>query len=650
VKPALLTLGARTRGRGRRHSGVAVSALSAAAVLCAVAYPGGAAASPGVPDSAKTLFSEDFENNPAAVVSPVTSYQGAPPLSETYTTDPEWAPDKTSCNGWITAFSNTGICVSGTANDNVRLMAQKLGIFAGDPTPDDNHVVSAYTDQGRDPGPNKIELQTVKPIPLPGSGSRFLVFSADVAAATCGSLRPSPYTALFAFYLLTGVKEVPLASSPTDVCATGRNLGNNVGGAPIIGGRITSEGSILFSGSQLGVRLRNAQGSGNGNDHAFDNILVSDASPQLDKAFGSPSVTRGTATSLTFTVTNTSELTAKDGWSFTDTLPTGLRIADPNDAATTCPAGVVTAEPGTQTVKVAGSLASGQPSCTVTLSVVGVQSGKVANGADQLTTVGLRKPAAPATVAVAEPTSGQSVRAACSDGKDNDNDGKVDRKDPGCVINGVYLPFKNSEADIAPLAQCARGDLRLTDVYGRGSRTVLRGVAGPESVGAKVAILSASGARVATAKVRGDLSFGTTAALPPKAIRSTNAARFQARLGRERSLRLKFARRMTATVARVVGAGRVQIGGRVTAPLARPVATVLVRASSRCPGRFTFRGPVVARGIRVQPGGRWTATIALPASLRGSRVFLRAETRVRKTTRNPKRFRTFSLIQGIRLR
>jgi hypothetical protein len=642
VKPALLTVPAHTRGRGWRVTGVAVSALSATVLLCAVACPGGAAASPGVPDSPTVLFSEDFENNPAAVVSPVTSYQGAPPASETYTTDAAWAPDTTSCNGWITAFSNAGICRSSIANGNVRLMARKLGIFVGDATPDDNHVVSAYTDQGQDPGPNKIELETVKPLTLAGTGSRFLVFSADAAETNCAAGGNQP--ALLAFFLLTTSDEIPLAAAPSNVCTKGGDLGDGVRG-----GRITSDGSLLFSGSQVRVRVRNAQGSGFGNDHAFDNILVSDASPQLDKAFAATSVTRGTATSLTFTVTNTTDLTAKNGWSFTDTLQPGLRIADPSGAATTCPSGVVTAAPGTQTVKVTGNLASGQPSCTVTVSVVGVQSGKVANGDAQLATVGLRKPAQPATVTVAEPTTGQSANAACSDGKDNDGDGKVDRKDPGCVINGHYLPFKNSEADIAPLAQCARGELRLTDVYGRGSRTVLAGVAGPESVGAKVAILSLSGTRVATATVRGDLSFHATAALPPKGIRSTNAARFQARLGPERSLRLKFARRMTATVARVVAPGRVQIGGRVTGPLARPVATVLVRASSRCPGA-SFRGPVVARGIRVKRGGRWTTTITLPAALRGSRVFLRAETRVRKTSRNPKRFRTFSLVQGVALR
>jgi len=59
--------------------------------------------------------------------------------------------------------------------------------------------------------------------------------------------------------------------------------------------------------------------------------------------------------------------------------------------------------------------------------------------------------------------------------------------------------------------------LRLTDVYGLRGRTVPRGVAGPESVGAQVAIFSSSsGKQAAAATVAGDLSFRTTAALPPR--------------------------------------------------------------------------------------------------------------------------------------
>jgi hypothetical protein len=52
----------------------------------------------------------------------------------------------------------------------------------------------------------------------------------------------------------------------------------------------------------------------------------------------------------------------------------------------------------------------------------------------------------------------------------------------------------------------------------------------------------------------------------------------------------------------------------------------------------------------VQRNGRWTATVTLPPALRGTRVFLRGQTTVRKTTRNPKRFATFTLIQGVSLK
>jgi hypothetical protein len=625
------------RPQRRRRTTAAASALVLTALLLAGVPTSGASASPGTPEAPTALFSEDFESNRSVAIAPITGYTGAPPINETYRTDPAYAPSPISCNGLITAFSSPGpgFCVSPTANASVRLMARKLGVFVKDATPDDNHVVSAYTDQGRDPGADKVELETIQPVTLAEAATRFLVFSADAAEANCAVANNQP--TLLAFFLLTGSREVPLASSATNVCAKGGDLGDGVRG-----GRITSDGSVLFSGSQLGVSVRNAQASGFGNDHAFDNILVSDASPRLDKAFGADAIALGHTTQLTFTITNTAELAAKTGWSFSDALPVGLRVASPAGGSSTCPGAVVTAAPATRSIQATGSLAAGQTSCVLAVDVVAVAPGVARNGADQLSTTGLLEPAKPATVTVTPRVT------ACADGKDNDGDGKVDREDSGCTIAGAYLPLKNSEADIAPLAQCARGELRLTDVYGRGGRTVLRGVAGPESVGATVAILL-SGKRVASARVRGDLSFATTAPLPRKVIRITNAARYQARLGSQRSLRLKFARRMTETVARRLSDTRVRIGGRIAAPLIHPVAAVLVRASSSCPGR-SFEGQVVASGIRVRPDGRWTATLTLPASLHGARVFLRAETRVRTSGRSPKRFRTFSLVQGIALK
>jgi hypothetical protein len=49
----------------------------------------------------------------------------------------------------------------------------------------------------------------------------------------------------------------------------------------------------LFSGSQVGIRMVNANGSGAGNDAAFDDIKILDATPTITKSFSPESVTEG---------------------------------------------------------------------------------------------------------------------------------------------------------------------------------------------------------------------------------------------------------------------------------------------------------------------------------------------------------------------
>jgi hypothetical protein len=156
--------------------------------------------------------------------------------------------------------------------------------------------------------------------------------------------------------------------------------------------------------------------------------------------------------------------------------------------------------------------------------------------------------------------------------------------------------------------------------------------------------------QVATATVQPDLSFTTTAPLPPRAIRNSNAARFQARLGTRFSRSLKFERRMTETVASRLAATRVRIGGRVTKPFAVPRATVVVRGAQSCQSEDRFRGVVVARGVKVRGNGTWTATITLPTALQGNKVYLRAQSKVRKTAKSAKTFATYTLIQGVALK
>ncbi|WP_169737503.1 SpaA isopeptide-forming pilin-related protein [Haematomicrobium sanguinis] len=68
-------------------------------------------------------------------------------------------------------------------------------------------------------------------------------------------------------------------------------------------------------------------------------------------------------------MTNTSELASKQGWSFTDNLPSGLAVANPPNIRTSCPNGVLTATPGQSNISVKGDLNQGQVSCTFSVDV-----------------------------------------------------------------------------------------------------------------------------------------------------------------------------------------------------------------------------------------------------------------------------------------
>ena len=131
--------------------------------------------------------------------------------------------------------------------------------------------------------------------------------------------------------------------------------------------------------------MRNGQTSEDGNDASFDNVEVLDASPQLDKSFSPAVLNVGAPSQLTFTITNTSELAAKDGWAFTDTLPSGLVVATPAAAATTCTQPTtIKASAGDGTIAVAGNPAAGMNYCTVTVNVTSVK-GSYTNGPQDIT-------------------------------------------------------------------------------------------------------------------------------------------------------------------------------------------------------------------------------------------------------------------------
>lgn len=200
-------------------------------------------------------------------------------------------------------------------------------------------------------------------------------------------------------------------------------------------------------------------------------------------------------------------------------------------------------------------------------------------------------------------------------------------------------PQQETAADLA--LACTTRRLVLVDVIPSGDRVRLFGAADRRLAGRTVdVVFQGTGRRVARAKVAKDGSFRTTAAMPSRRLRSSDRARYQARLGRERSLNLKLERRMR--VRSITSRdGRVSIRGRVTLPLARPVQAITLRR------RLSCRRSTVVKRFRPRSDGTFEVTVAAPGGV--TAAVYRLSTTVRRTTRNPKRFATFTLPRGVNL-
>ncbi len=334
------------------------------------------------------VFEERFENIPPRFVLGLANYIGV--NGERYTADPAWL---TACNGQVRSmnapFQSLGNCASTQFTSNLGQLAWALGSHDGAADPAANNAVTAYT--SNNPGENTVQFQTVNNVPLASTSGRFLTLSVDTAAVNCQVSAP-----LYQFAFIDADAAATNVGGLINACDSGITVR-----APAYGtlaardvnvGTYTSNGSVLFTGSTLGIQMRNANGSGNGNDAAFDNVRILDVTPQLDKSFSPGVVPTGGTSALTFTVTNTDELAGKEGWSFTDALPEGLTVAEPSAATTTCTEGVVTAAAGATSIGVTGDLDAGQASCTVTVNVTSEEAGSFTNGPDNVTTTGLNAP------------------------------------------------------------------------------------------------------------------------------------------------------------------------------------------------------------------------------------------------------------------
>ena len=406
-----------------------------------------AAGNPGVPQPGVPVYSESFSNQNATTPIPLTSYTGSTGTTgadgETYKAAAGWLPGANLCDGWIINFNSTrptgdtGCAVAG-GNDPLPGQldkAQALGLAEGQTLAeaDTNQALTEDTNIGNPniqvyactpansplspwpictqtpPPAGAVEFQTANSN-IPATGGHYYAISAYFSETSCQAAQASE-----TFNLLENGTPVTLGSG-LNPCANQTDFGPE--GTPVT--KLQSGAVQLPTAAtpSLGLQLLDMQNATTGNDVAFDLPQIVDVTPALDKSFSPSTIEPGQTSTLTLTVTNTSELDAKDGWSFTDSLPSGMTIANPADTTTTCenPAGTsgtsatVTATAGGTSVAVNGSLVQNQMDCTVTVQVTATGLGSYTNGPSNFGTTlfGVTPPGTATLNVVAPPTVAKS--------------------------------------------------------------------------------------------------------------------------------------------------------------------------------------------------------------------------------------------------
>ena len=124
--------------------------------------------------------------------------------------------------------------------------------------------------------------------------------------------------------------------------------------------------------------------------------------PTLVKAFSSATVGLNQSITMTFTITNPNPATDLTGVGFSDDMPSGLLIANPDSLGGTCDITTVTLSP--TNISMAGAVLPANSSCTISVDVMAIAAGDQVNTTGAVTSVeGGTGGTATATVSVLVP-------------------------------------------------------------------------------------------------------------------------------------------------------------------------------------------------------------------------------------------------------
>src|SRR5262249_7372690 len=115
-----------------------------------------------------------------------------------------------------------------------------------------------------------------------------------------------------------------------------------------------------------------------------------DTAPRVSKSFSPATAPPGSPVTLTFTITSPNPANVYNNLAFTDTLPSGLIIANPPNASMSiCTGGSVSAPANGTVISVSTfTLPAGQASCTVSVNVTSTTPGTYVNNASNFSSTG----------------------------------------------------------------------------------------------------------------------------------------------------------------------------------------------------------------------------------------------------------------------
>jgi len=370
--------------------------LLAGAIFVVVPTAATTPGSPGTAQAGTPIYSETFSNQTATAPIALHNYTGSAGTtgadSETYNATGGYTTASNQCDGWIlnstTSREQSDSGCTTAAWVHLRALADILGQAQGQSATQaaSNQALSEYTNGSPvNPGTG-YDLES-NANAIPAVAGHFYTVSAYFAEENCGSSHAQED-----FYLDEDGTPVEVGTN-LDPCsdADAKTYTDTIGGTVVdasVSQLISSALKTPDTGAAtLGLQLFDAQKSGLGNDAAFDLPQIVDVTPQLDKAFSPTTIAKGGTSTLTYTITNTSELDAKDGWAFLDDLPTDVTATGVN--STTCSTGTIAAAAGSSTVSVTnGDLIQGQASCTVSVQVTSSVIGTYTNSATNFPATG----------------------------------------------------------------------------------------------------------------------------------------------------------------------------------------------------------------------------------------------------------------------